>query len=88
MHAEDAHQRTSKGEACGVLFAPVGTSARGLAPYRKLTHEAVEALRYRAEDIARSLTRPAIKEARSSQSHVGTTAHGLLRNAAPHGAHD
>jgi hypothetical protein len=49
-----------------------GAEARsGLAPFAKLQRSAVEALRYRAEDIARSLTRSAIKEVRSSERQPG-----------------
>lgn len=36
----------------------------GLQPFPMLTKAAVEALRYRAEDIARSLTKTVIKEVR------------------------
>ena len=39
--------------------APVG----GLTPFTKLTKASVEALRYRGEDVEKSLTRNAIKEA-------------------------
>lgn len=35
----------------------------GLRQFERLTKASVEGLRYRAEDIARSLTKPAIKEA-------------------------
>lgn len=34
----------------------------GLRPFERLTKASVEGLRYRAEDIARSLTKSAIKE--------------------------
>lgn len=36
----------------------------GLRPFERLTKASVEGLRYRAEDIARSLTKSCIKEAR------------------------
>jgi len=35
----------------------------GLRPFERLTKASVEGLRYRAEDIARSLTKSCIKEA-------------------------
>jgi hypothetical protein len=34
----------------------------GLRPFERLTKASVEGLRYRAEDVARSLTKSAIKE--------------------------
>lgn len=37
-----------------------------LKPFKRLTKAAVEALRYRAEDVARSLTKAVVKEVISS----------------------
>ena len=36
-----------------------------MQPYERITHAAVEALRYRGEDVARSITKHVIKEART-----------------------
>jgi ATP-dependent RNA helicase DDX56/DBP9 len=45
--------------------AAAEAAAAALKPYTRLTRAAVEGLRYRAEDVARSITRPVIKEASS-----------------------
>lgn len=37
----------------------------GMQPFTRLTKAAVEALRYRAEDIARSITKSVVKEVRA-----------------------
>ncbi len=42
--------------------AGAGGAAAGLQRYQRLTKAAVEGLRYRAEDVARSITRNVIKE--------------------------
>ena len=39
-----------------------GSAQGGLRPVERLTKASIEGLRYRAEDIARSLTKSAIKE--------------------------
>ena len=39
-----------------------------LQPFPRITRAAIEALRYRAEDIARSLTKTVIKEVSSNHS--------------------
>ena len=57
-HAQHGPERGNP----GALGAAGADAAPGLARFGKLTHAAVEALRYRAEDIARSLTRSAVKE--------------------------
>ncbi|DBA98784.1 TPA: hypothetical protein ACH3X1_014549 [Trebouxia sp. C0004] len=42
-------------------------AACGLQPFRYLTKASVEALRYRGEDIARSITKAVVKEARAKE---------------------
>eukprot|EP00887_Chlorella_sp_A99_P008058 scaffold12.g8058.t1 len=42
-------------------------AAAALAPYPHVTRAAVDALRYRAEDVARSITKNVIKEARTKE---------------------
>jgi ATP-dependent RNA helicase DDX56/DBP9 len=44
-----------------------GGAAAGLQPHSRLTSMAVEGLRYRAEDVARSITRNVIREARAKE---------------------
>lgn len=44
-----------------------GGAAAGLQPHQRLTKAAVEGLRYRAEDVARSITKNVIKEARAKE---------------------
>ncbi len=39
-----------------------GSAASGLQPHPRLTKKGVEGLRYRAEDVARSITKNVIKE--------------------------
>ena len=54
--------------ACaGGAYAERGASepGAGLLPYPRLTKEAINALRYRGEDVARSLTKTVIKEVSS-----------------------
>lgn len=46
-----------------------GPSEGGLQPFPMLTKTSVEALRYRAEDIARSLTKTVIKEVSHESTH-------------------
>jgi ATP-dependent RNA helicase DDX56/DBP9 len=41
------------------------TNNKVIRPYERITHAAVEGLRYRAEDVARSITKNVIKEARA-----------------------
>jgi hypothetical protein len=38
---------------------------QGLRPFSKLTKAGVEALRYRAEDVARGITKSVVREARA-----------------------
>ncbi|KAL4423346.1 hypothetical protein ABPG77_006141 [Micractinium sp. CCAP 211/92] len=47
--------------------AGAGGAAAGLQRYQRLTKAAVEGLRYRAEDVARSITKNVIKEARAKE---------------------
>ena len=61
--AQQGAERGPPGDAGAASAA----AAPGLAPFGRLTRAAVEALRYRAEDIARSLTRSAVKEVRALQ---------------------
>ena len=42
-------------------------AACGLQPFHHLTKASVEALRYRGEDIARSITKAVVKEARAKE---------------------
>lgn len=42
-------------------------AAAGIQPFPGLTKAAVEALRYRGEDIARSITKAVVKEARAKE---------------------
>ena len=51
-----------RAEARAVTGAEGGGAQAGLRPFERLTKASVEGLRYRAEDIARSLTKSAIKE--------------------------
>ena len=44
-----------------------GEAGEGLAPFEGLERANVEALRYRGEDVARSLTRTVVKEARAKE---------------------
>ena len=44
-----------------------GGAAAGLQPHPRLTKKGVEGLRYRAEDVARSITKNVIKEVRAVQ---------------------
>ena len=57
-----AQQGSAERGAPGAPGSTGAPAAPGLAPFGRLTRAAVEALRYRAEDIARSLTRSAVKE--------------------------
>lgn len=45
-----------------------GGAAAGLQPHPRLTKKGVEGLRYRAEDVARSITKNVIKEVRAVQA--------------------
>ena len=68
--AAAAESDTDDDEAAAARAA--GTSTRGgpaggLQPHQRLTKAAVEGLRYRAEDVARSITRNVIKEARAKE---------------------
>ena len=65
-------QQGAEWDPPGVSGAAGAAAAPGLAPFGRLTHAAVEALRYRAEDIARSLTRSAVKEVRDLQHGQST----------------
>lgn len=45
----------------------VAAAAQPLRPFVRLTKEAMEALRYRAEDVGRTITRSAVREARARE---------------------
>ena len=65
-----AESDTDDDEAAAARAAGTSTSggpAGGLQPHQRLTKAAVEGLRYRAEDVARSITRNVIKEARAKE---------------------
>ena len=68
--AAAAESDTDDDEAAAARAAGTSTSggaAGGLQPHQRLTKAAVEGLRYRAEDVARSITRNVIKEARAKE---------------------
>ena len=45
-------------------------ASQGLSPYTRLTKASVEALRYRGEDVEKSLTKNTIKEVSLALSHL------------------
>lgn len=62
----DSDEEGQEGGAAGAR-AGGRLAARGLGEFTRLSREQVEALRYRGEDVARSITKNVIKEARAKE---------------------
>ena len=56
-----------------LLCAGNEASEEGLSAFTKLTQASVEALRYRGEDVEKSLTKNTVKEVRSHALHSACT---------------
>ncbi len=57
-------QATQRPELCSLLCTGAEASEEGLSAFTKLTQASVEALRYRGEDVEKSLTKNTVKEVR------------------------
>ena len=66
-------QATHSPELCSLLCTGNEASEEGLSAFTKLTQASVEALRYRGEDVEKSLTKNTVKEVRPHALHVACT---------------
>ena len=62
FHVHVGPSNSAQPPAAGTGEAEDAESASGMQPFARLTKAAVEALRYRGEDIARSITKTVVKE--------------------------